>query len=65
MKIRTYLRYFVSYSLWKPFFGSKSQETPSNLTFVIFLVTLRPLDSFNLNLEKLSGKKSPNICFTW
>ena len=57
MKARVSLKYFVNDCLWKQVFASNSPQTPSNLTFLTILVTLRPSHSFNLNLEHLSCKK--------
>ena len=46
METTVSLRYFVSYSLWKLYFDSKSPHTHSNLIALTFLVILWPFTLF-------------------
>ena len=54
MKTGVSLKYFVSYFLWKHFFGCNSSQNPSNLISLTFLVTLMPFTSFKINLEQFT-----------
>ena len=46
MEATVSLRYFVSYSLWKLYFDSKSPQTHSDLIALTFLVILWPFTLF-------------------
>ena len=46
IKPRFSLNYFVTDSLWKPFFDYKSPQTSLNLISLTILVTLRPFTMF-------------------
>ena len=58
MKARVSLKCFVTDCLWKHIFDFSSSQTPSNLTSMRTLVTLRLI-----NLEQLSCIKGQKFAF--
>ena len=43
MRTRISLEYFLNDCLCKPFFDTNSTQIPSNLNYLVILVSLRPL----------------------
>ena len=57
MKTRVSLRYFVIYCLWKLSLDSDLSQAPSNLIFLIILVTERFFTLFERKMTEIKWQK--------
>ena len=48
--------------LWEQFFASNSHQTPSNLVYLIILITLRPFTQFQSKIRAIKLQKGAKIC---
>ena len=65
MKTKVSLKCFARDYLWKQLFASNSPQTPSNLTSLKMLVTLRPCTKFKPKIRTIKLLKSAKVCLTW
>ena len=62
MKTRVSLKYFVNDSLWNPFFDCTSSQTPSKLTSLTILETLRSFTLFSSKIRAVTLQEGAKIC---